>query len=268
MVSARSRNHPARRRPAVVLPFLILASLPQLLPAAESLATVQQAASEWANLRAETVRLQTDWQWQRDTLEASLSALQARIATLERERDTIRATIQRESGSSSSIEEKNAAAQEAIAAIEERLETFLVQLDRTRPFLPPRLSEALELPFRSIRDAELGPAERVQHLITIFNRCSLFNKSITVGEEALALDGSERPRLHEVIYWGLAYGYALDRSGDKAYFGHPGEEGWVWELRANAAATVAQLLTIHEEQGDPAFVEIPTQVTEPFNPSR
>lgn len=236
--------------------------------AADSVETVQKSVGEWAKLRTETVRLQTEWQWQRDTLEASLSALTARITTLEQERDTLQATIKQEGAGSTDLTARNKEAGDAMAVIEQRLQQVTQQLLKVRAFLPPRLSQALELPYRSITDEKLGPAERMQHVVTIFNRCSAFNKSITVGEEALALDGGDNARLLEVIYWGLAFAYALDRSGDKAYYGHPGPAGWTWEPRPEVAVDIARMIEIHAETGDPLFVEVPAQVSTPFAPAR
>jgi hypothetical protein len=248
--------------------LLTLALLAPRAIAADSVESVQKAASEWAELRAETVRLESDWQWQRETLTASLTGLNARITTLEQEREEIKATITREEGGSGDLVQRNAEATAALETIEQRLQTTVTRIEHLRPFLPPRLSQALELPYRSIRDEKLGPAERMQHLMTIFNRCGAFNKSITVGEEELKLEGEESARLLEVIYWGLAYGYALDRSRSRAYFGHPGSAGWVWEPRPASAADVALLIDIHSETSDPAFVGVPTRVSEPFPAQR
>jgi len=250
------------------LVFTLLLPLGSRAGAAESIETVQKAASEWAKLRTETVRLQTDWQWQRDTLESSLSALKARITTLEQERDTIQATIKQEGAGSLDLTARNKEANDAMTVIEQRLRQLTEQFVKVRAFLPPRLSLGLELPFRSIQDEKLGPAERMQYLVTIFNRCSAFNKSITLGEEPLALDGGENARLLEVIYWGLAYAYALDRAGNKAYYGHPGKDGWTWEPRPETAADVARMIEINQETDDPVFVDVPAQVSDPFAAAR
>lgn len=224
---------------------------------------VQKSVTEWARLRAETVRLQTEWQWQRGTLEASLTALQARISRLEQDRDVIEATIAREAATMEDAIKRNEDAREALATVERHVDDLTKRLLTLRPFLPPRLSQGLELPFRSLQDPELGPAERMQHVVTIFNRCNLFNKSITFAEEALTLDDDANPRLLEVLYWGLAHAYALDRSSHVAYFGHPGDKGWTWEPRPEATAAVARLLAIHHEESDPRFIPVPVQVFQP-----
>jgi hypothetical protein len=232
--------------------------------AADSVETIQKTAIEWARLRTETVRLETEWQWQRSILDASLTALNARIATRESERDVLAAKIAGEAASTASAVTRNDEARAALASLEQHLEGLSARLVATRPFLPPRLSAGLELPFRSIQDTRLGPAERMQHVVTIFNRCGVFNKSITYGEEELALEDAANPRLLEVLYWGLGYAYALDRAGNKAYFGAPRATGWTWEPRPEATAAVTQLIAIHNEKSDPVYVGVPVQVSDPI----
>lgn len=240
----------------------LVTSLPAL--AADSVETVQRAASDWAKLRAETVRLQTDWQWQRDTLGASLTVLQSRIATLEQNRDALTAKIAGEAAQSSDLVTKNEQARTGLQTVEQHLQEITGKLASIRPWLPPRLSSGLELAFRSIQDPKLGPAERMQHVVTIFNRCGAFNKSVTFAEEPLALDGTTDLRLLEVVYLGLSHAYALDRAGKVAYLGRPEKDGWRWERRDGLWTEVARLVAIRDEEADPAFVRVPAQVSTPF----
>ena len=133
-----------------------------------------------------------------------------------------------------------------------------------RGTVPAQTATGAYVTLRSVQDAKLGPAERMQHVVTIFNRCGAFNKSITFAEQELALDGSGSARLLEVLYFGLSHAYAYDRTNRKAYFGHPGQSGWEWDARADAEAAVAQMLEIHREKSDPVYVAAPAQATDPF----
>jgi Skp family chaperone for outer membrane proteins len=244
-------------------PLLFLLTVTRAI-AADSVETVQQAAAEWAKLRSETVRLQTDWQWQREALEASLTALRARAAKLVEDRDTLQAEIARESAKSVTLVAQNNNARQGMQTVEERMQQLTQQLVAVRPFLPPRLAEGLELAFKSIEDAKLGPAERMQHVVTIFNRCGAFNKSITFAEQELALEGAANPRLLEVLYFGLSHAYAYDRTNRIAYFGHPEKQGWAWQPRPEAAGPVAQMIAIYHEKSDPTYIIVPAEVSEPF----
>jgi hypothetical protein len=271
MVTARPRL-PARLGLSLSLFLLVSAagafgaadSVETVPRAAESVDTIQRSVTEWAKLRAETVRVQSEWQWQREALEASVTALRARAAKLTEERDALQAQITAESAQTATLVTANDRARGGLKQVEERLQRLTAQLVAVRPFVPPRLAEGLELAFKSIEDPKLGPAERMQHIVTIFNRCGAFNKSLTLAEQELALDGTGNTRLLEVLYVGLSHAYAYDRTNRAVYFGLPTQTGWTWEARPEAADEVARMIAIHREESDPVYVTVPAQVTEPF----
>jgi Protein of unknown function (DUF3450) len=231
---------------------------------ADTLDTVQQAASRWASLRTESVRLASDWKWQKSALESSLAALQEKIKQMEAEQGLLEAEATVDASRTETAEADSQRAKAAMETINQRVAALTASVAQVQPWLPPRLASALELPLKSIVDPDLGAAERLQHTMTIFSRCAQFNKSITFAEDVLELDGAANPRLYEVVYWGLSHAYALDRAAGKAYWGHPGAQGWTWELRADAAEAVARIVDIYHEDADPAFVEVPAAISNPF----
>ena len=134
------------------------------------------------------------------------------------------------------------------------------KLIRLRPSLPPRLSESLELPYRSLTGSELALGDRMQLTMTVLNRCLQFNRIVSQGEEVLAIAGEAGPKSLEVIYWGLSHGYALDRAAGKAWLGSPGPQGWHWETRPEAARAVAELIAVYSGKADPGFAAVPAQL--------
>ena len=231
---------------------------------AESIETVEKAAGEWARVRAETARLESDWAWQKETMDASLTALKERVRKLDQRRELLEAEAAADAGKSGNLAAKTAAARQAMTEVEKRERIVVEKLVALRPWLPPRLSAALELPYRSAVDQALAPAERMQHAMVVFHRCTQFNKTVTYGEEVLTMADDPNPRLLEVIYWGVSHGYALDRVGHKAYFGHPTKEGWSWEAQPTIADAVSRLIEVHQEKLAPVFVEVPVELSDPF----
>ncbi|HWA84699.1 MAG TPA: DUF3450 family protein [Opitutus sp.] len=243
---------------------LILAGLPWLmagsLAAAEgsgSVASVEKTVGEWAKVRAETVRLETDWEAEHELLQSTLKALQERAKALADDKKSLSAKTAGERESLATLAAENAASEAALGAAAARLAKVSAQLVELRHSLPPRLSQALELPYRSLADPKLSPGERMQFVTTILNRCAQFNSTITYGEEPLTIPGVDGTRLLEVIYWGASHAYALDRAGGKAYLGSPEAQGWGWEATPDAAKSVAELIDIYRDKSDPRFVEVP-----------
>jgi hypothetical protein len=222
--------------------------------------TVGKAATEWVKTRAETVRLESDWGTQRELLESTVSALNDRAGRLEDERNNLQAKTAKDRSELESLQTKNRAAADGLQVVGTRLTAVGESLIQLRPSLPPRLSAALEMSYRSLAGSELGLAERMQLTMTVLNRCAQFNRIVTGGEEVLTIDGEGGAKSFEVIYWGLSHGYALDRAGGKAWCGSPGPQGWRWEACPNAARQVAELIAIYNDKTEPVFVAVPAKL--------
>lgn len=254
-VSPRQRGH-----------WLVLASfvLPTVLPAAEdAVARVEKVAVEWVKTRAETVRLETEWSGQGTMLKAMVEAVDQRTQVLQEKKRHLEAQTAQDREELGSLGRKNDVARAGLDAAEARLKQTARDLQALRPFLPPRLSTALDLAYQSIADPGLAVGDRMQHTMTILNRCLQFNRAITASDEVLTVPGESAPKSLEVIYWGLSHGYALDRAAGKAWLGSPGPQGWQWEAQPAAAAQVARLIAIASDKGDPEFIVVPAKLGHP-----
>jgi len=104
----------------------------------------------------------------------------------------------------------------------------------------------------------------MQYVSAILNRCAQFNQSINGGDEVLTVGGESGARVMEVVYWGLAEAYALDRMSGNAYLGFPGEQGWVWEAHPELVPSISKLISIYKDKADPEFVEVPADLRGPW----
>jgi len=241
-----------------VAPIIVLCAA--RLCAADSLDGVQKLAGDWVRTRAETVRLETELTTDRVLLESIVNGLKERAATLEEKRDNVKAGTAKDRDELETMRAKNKVAADDLRAAEQRLKELCAQLLELRPQLPPRLSEALELPYRSLDTPNLATGERMQMTTTILNRCAQFNRTLTCGEDVLTIEGEGGAKSLEVIYVGLSYGYALDRRAAKAWRGSPGPQGWAWEARHEAAAAVGELIAIFNDKEDPHLVSVPARI--------
>lgn len=244
------------------VPLVIVAWSGSTLSAAEpaGIAAVEKAATEWVKVRAETVRIETEWETERGLLATTVEGLKERAAMLEDRRDHLRAKTADERSELTALEEKRTAGAADLAAAEERMKTLDAQLLALRPKLPPRLASALEFSFKSLEGGELSPGERMQLTISVLNRCAQFNGAVTCGEEVLELQGEPGPKAVETIYWGLSHGYVLDRATGKAWLGTPGGEEWSWTPAPDAVKAVERLIAIYNDQHDPELVAVPARL--------
>ncbi len=223
---------------------------------------VQKAATAWAQVRTETIGLEADWASQKTLLESTLGALQERVRQLEERRAALEV---KNSGGRRETEElvgRRQALAEATVEATQRLLALNERLARLRPWLPPRLSAALELPYRSLAAPELSLGERMQHTAAILNRCVHFNRTVAGGEEVIVAAGGEA-KLMEVVYWGLSHGYALDRAAGVAYAGAPDANGWEWVPAPELAKAVARLIAVAADKTEPEFVVAPVRASDP-----
>ena len=228
-----------------------------------SLEDVEKSAGDWLKVRAETARLETEWNTQRQLLDSLVHGLEERAQSLETRRDYLQAKTAKDREDLASVEAANRAAASRMESVEEQLKGLSPRLLQLRASLPSRLSDALVLPYKTLATPDLSMSERMQVTMTLLNRCTQFNRGITSDEELLTLGGEQTPQLLEVIYWGLSHGYALDRAKGKAWFGSPGATGWQWEPLNDGVKSVGELIAINRGKGEPVFTEAPARLKSP-----
>lgn len=245
-----------------VIGGLLCGALSWPLRAEDPVESVQKAAGEWAKVRAETIRVESEWEWQKVLMESTRDALLARVLQLDAKRAELEAKTMGERRDTAELTARRQAMAGAAADAAKHLLALDEKLVRLRAWLPPRLSLALELPYRSLAAPGLPLGERMQHSMTILNRCQHFNRTIASGEETLAVPGGEA-KLLEVVYWGLSHGYALDRAAGTAYLGAPGANGWAWSPAPELAKAVARLIAVSQDKAQPEFVEMALRISDP-----
>jgi hypothetical protein len=230
-----------------------------LIRADDPIESDRKVATEWVKLQMETGQLASGWNTQRDLLDASIQALEQRRDVVRQQRDLLKAKAANEDRLSREATARGEAAMATVKQSDQRLADLTAKLKNLRPFLPPRLSSALELAYRSLDDTKLGTSERLAIAVSILNRSLQFDRAITFSEEVLP---GHAEVVMEVVYWGLGQAYALDRSTGTALVGHPGERGWTWEAQPAAAAAITRLIDVHRETAEPQFVAVPARLAE------
>ncbi|HVZ65518.1 MAG TPA: DUF3450 family protein [Lacunisphaera sp.] len=237
------------------------------LTAAEPPEDVEKLARELVRLKVETAREETAWRTDRELLTSMVAALQDRAALAEEKLELTRARTAQERQELEALQAKTQAARDDLKVFDERLAALVVRLVAVRPSLPPRLSEALEMSYRTIADPAQPPAERMRMAMNVLNRCEQFNRLVTTGEDVLTPEGETAAKSLQTVYWGLSRGYAIDRATRKAWLGAPGPAGWQWTAKPEAYDRIVQLIAIASDQADPAFVALPAPATKSINAS-
>ncbi len=246
-------------RPNLPLLFLLLFQIQTAYPV-DSLESVQETARKWIDLRLESSELESDWAWQKGLMESMRDTLLYRIEQSEQEKTLIIAQNVSRNAEAEQARERIAELEKELATLELHNEALIGKLQSLRDFLPPRLSDSLDLAYTSIADPDLSTGEKLQLLVTILNRCMQFNNRITYSEEIFNTDTGTQKHVVQVLYWGLSHAYALNRETSETYLGKPTERGWHWTPIAGMSPEIIRLIDVFKEAIDPELVSVPVQV--------
>jgi len=238
-----------------------LVAAPSICPAAETLETVTKSADEWVKMRVEATRVDTAWQEERTLVESMVAALNENAAAEEEKRELVKNRTARERAELEGLRAKIETEAADLRTFETRLGDLTAKLIALRPALPPRLSDALDMSYRSLENTELPPGERMQLAMNVLNRCTQFDRTITLGEDVVSPESGSPAKSLEVIYWGLSHGYAVDRAARTAWLGAPAGGEWRWEPKPDAFKSVMQLIAIANDKADPELINVPATVS-------
>jgi hypothetical protein len=230
------------------------------LRADDPVTEVGKTVTEWVKTRAEIVKLEESWKQEKALLGAMAGGLEERADSLKDKRDHLLAATAEERAEIAALTAKRSKAQESLKTAETRLDQLSAELIAMRPRLPPRLSDALEMAYRSLGSDNPSPGERMQLAMTVLNRCAQFNAGFEHGQEIIQFTGESGPVAVDVVYWGLSHGYALDRVSGRAWMGAPDDRSWRWEPLEGAAEAVGQLMAVLVDEADPALTAVPARV--------
>lgn len=228
--------------------------------AQEALDAADKSGRQWISLRVETARLESEWRSQREVLGSLLNATQERAKLAEDKRDLAQAKTTQDRQDLAALQARNEAAAAELKAMGTRLDGLCRHLQTLRPKLPPRLSDALEMSYRTLGSPQSAFGERMQVAMNVLNRCAQFDHLVSTGNDVLTVDGEPPDKYFEVIYWGLSHAYAIDRSSHRAWLGAPGPERWQWTPVPDVYDTVVKLIAIAKDQAEPAFIVAPAPV--------
>jgi hypothetical protein len=224
------------------------------------LSTLEGLVGQWVDLRGQMAQEQRDWElqsarWKQESdllqqedeaLDSALSRLtdvgesgQARRADLMARRDR----LQRER-----------------EGVETVLTHFEPQLSGLRMLVPDSLMRAdLEEAWRPLPEAGDKPAgvtARLQRVLSVLSAIESLQSKTHVTRAMIALPGQPRRQM-DVLFLGLACGYAVSADDTLAAVGCPTPEGWVWRSLSVDAAAVRRLIEIANKSIAPELVSFP-----------
>lgn len=233
--------------------------------AGEELKTLKANTDRWIEVQSRLAREASAWELEKEVLRQS-------ILTLETSRETIRAGAEFHAGEARRLEKDNASAQERLAAMEatqaglrEKIEVFEGRVLALARRLPPPLRDRLQ-PFLAKvgtgrRDATGNLPVRLQNVVAILTLIDEFNGELNLSHAIREMENGEVVEVR-MLFWGLGAGYAMDKTGSRAWVLAPGEDDWEWRPAGEHAAAIGQLFAVYDKRVDPMLVAAPFALEE------
>lgn len=233
-------------------------------------------SAAFASSTDEVATLVDRWIGLRTTRAEEARAAREREAQAREEIDLLedeRAALEAELDQGRAARSEADAAAMAAASREDRLVRELRALDEVLAWALPRAAHLahrvppglrdrvprLPDPAADVRAAGQAHVERTEALVAFLAALETLQNGVHHTEETLEVNGVRRHA--DVLYLGLARGFAVSPAGDWAAVGAPGEDGWTWRTGAVTPATVRRALDVHAQRSTAELVTLPLGVT-------
>jgi len=229
---------------------------------AVGLARCKQLADEWLSLRREIGQTRGEWQKEQELLQSEVAMLRelheqhvVRLAEQEAALRDVEETM-RALGRDSSQDGDNM----------ERLKAAVVAgeacLQRWQTRLPAFLAESLHGEFSRLAmesGADSGLGERLQRVVNLNTQLQLLTRAVNVGSLVLTTPAGDQQQM-DVVFWGLAVGYAVAPDASLAAVAYPDKSGWQWTWRPDLAVGIRNVLASYRKDQPAVFVPLPVRV--------
>jgi len=254
-------SYSLKRGVLAICGLLLCGTLP-LFAEPATLTTLEGLVGQWVGLHSQIAAEQQAWtrqeqQWRQEI--ALLNEEERRLEENIRKAETFDAA--KESRASDQLARKTAL-QSALAEVDQIVERTAAEFAELIPRIPPSLvSEDFSLACRELMQTGHpgSSARRVQLLVGALAELeTLQNRSHAVRE--LIDPGTGGRREMDVVYLGLARGFAVSPDDTTAATGHPSQTEWQWSLAPAIANEVRQLVRIQNKEAPPTLVTLPLSV--------
>ncbi len=228
-----------------------------------SLSDLDALTQQWIGLRSTLSEEKRLWVRRKTAWEGELELLEEQKRVLGKEVEATRDRL-------TSAEERRAdvvARRERAEQELEEIDTVLTQAVEEARQVARAVPEPLfqQLPselqaFGTSKGAEVLRAQRAQRLVAFLSTIESMQNRFHAVQQTLETDAGRRQV--EVLYMGLARGFAVSPGNDWAAVGTPGDAGWTWTSEGLNPVAVRQLLDVYHRRQTAMLVPVPVAVEE------
>lgn len=226
----------------------------------------QHMLSEWISLEKQISEEKFEWIEQKEVLENSIEFMETEIASLKDIIKTAEETAsagERKRSELDTEKEKLDSATDDITAAVDSYEAKILELSLT---WPNAFREAVDTFLKRIPNEEQKKTTpittRLQNVVAIMSQFDKFQGIVTKDTGIQEVAGESREVT--TLYFGFAYAYYVDGTGEYAGYGYPSsDKGWDWKTDPTIAEDVSQLVAIYDRSIDAQFLGMPAKIVTP-----
>jgi hypothetical protein len=231
--------------------------------AGSDLSETRATLEKWIETRQLISRTKSDWQSDKESLEATLKLFERELQAIEEPASKLSTNSVQAEKERREAEALKRDSEGALSRAKEFATALEARIGRLAPQLPAPLQDLLKKEIARIpadpANTRMLAAERVQTLVGLLNEIDKFNNALNVFSERRKNAKGEDVAV-ETVYVGLGAAYFVNDSGDFAGIGAPGAGGWEWTLKPELAPAVREVVKIYRNEHTASFVALPAVI--------
>jgi len=236
-------------------------------PADVTVHDLDTLVGKWMDLRAAIADEKRDWRIRSQQWKKEIELLRAEKGELAKKVERFNTSASAAKRDKSTVLASEATMEALLDALALLLDCAEADLRRWVPMIPKPLGEAIAeqfdaLPATAEQARAIPVTERALKIIAIYSQIETMQHGFHATRETLDTGGGKRRQV-DVLYLGLARGFAVSSDNQWAAIGTPTAQGWSWSVRPAMALRIRKALEVYNQEQTAQLVNLPLQVLEP-----
>ncbi len=222
--------------------------------------TLESRAEKLARLQQQVEMEKQSWQEEKAGLEQTFELLRKEKTLLEKEIRTMKKNKNTQRAARAQWLEEERRYTQILENCGPTLSRAEADLLKWQKRLPPALLALLKKQFNQLkRSPKRAVSQRLQLVLSLYGKIEGFQHRMHLVKEVLTVKGG-RKKEFDVLYLGLAQGFALNRDHQQAGLGRPDTGTWTWDWRPELIGKIRQSMDYYRHNKTADFVLLPLRI--------
>jgi len=230
-----------------------------------SVKSLEELVSKWSDLRSRIAAEKRGWKQHKARLQEEIRLLEGEKKSLTNELAVTKASAGSAEKEQADLRQREEKLRDVLAALRVLVDRAEADAAKYRAWVPVSLDGQIRKVFAKLpktqEEADKLPiTERLQILVALYTQVETLQHNVHVAKELVPIgDGGKREV--DVLYLGLARGFAVSTDDEWAAIGTPGAEGWTWKPAPERAAGIRKAISVFGRRVPACLVPLPLEVT-------